>query len=320
MSILGIDIGGTEIKAGRVDADGRVLSARSVKTPASLGALETALHYIVASGEPPEGIGIGCKGVINPETTRVEVLPGTLHYLEGQCLADLVLPAVGAGIPVYADNDARVALVGEMAWGAARGRTDVVMLTLGTGVGGGVVSGGRLLRGKTGVAGHLGHINVNPDGALCICGSHGCLETVFSAQAIEAEAFAAARRGCESLLTDWFQAKPQRLSCQAVFEAAAGGDALARSILARGIRALGAAIAGLAHAFDPEIVILGGQMTAAGAALFDPLRAEVAVRTRVMLQREIPIVPQQVEDRSGIVGAAALVLGRGMECVFGREA
>lgn len=308
MTILGIDIGGTELKSGRVDESGRLLSSRSIKTPADLEALETALHYIVASGEPPAGIGIACKGVIDRQSTRVKTLPGTLHYLEGHCLADLVRPALQDDVPVCADNDARVAMVGEIVWGAARGCSNAVMLTLGTGVGGAVLAGGQLLIGHGGVAGHLGHVTVDPDGAPCICGSRGCLETVFSARAIEAEAFGAVRRGCASLLTDWYAARPHEITCLAVFEAASGGDELARFIVDRAVRALGAAVAGLLLVFDPEVLILGGQVAGAGAALFSPLRDEVRWRTRVMLGREVPIVPQQVAENSGVAGAAALVL------------
>src|SRR5581483_2324259 len=114
--------------------------------------------------------------------TRVEILPGPLHYLEGQFLNELV--GMPQNVPVFADNDARVALAGETVWGAANGHSDVLMLTLGAGVGGAAMVNGQLLRGHCGVAGNLGHITVDPDGALCACGNQGCLETVFSARAI----------------------------------------------------------------------------------------------------------------------------------------
>src|SRR5262249_22468417 len=155
------------------------------------------------------GVGVGCKGIINPESTQVETLPGTLHYLQGLRLSDLV--GLPLDVPVFADNDARVALAGEVVWGAARGRTDVVMLTLGMGVGGAVLVNGNLLRGHAGVAGHLGHIVVEPEGAPCFCGSRGCLETVFSARAIEGDAWAAVHRGCASSLTRLFREQPQLL-------------------------------------------------------------------------------------------------------------
>jgi glucokinase len=211
-----------------------------------------------------------------------------------------------AEVPVFADNDARVAMAGEMVWGAARGRDNVVMLTLGSGVGGAVIAGGHLLRGHTGVAGHLGHITVDPEGALCMCGNRGCLQTVFSARAIEGEAWAAVHRGCSSSLTRLFREQPQLATCRTIFQAAREGDGLAQGIVERAIRDLGAGIAGLLHVFDPEIVILGGHI--ADADLLVPLQEEVWRRSRGLLAREVPIVEQQVADKSGIVCAAGLVI------------
>jgi glucokinase len=207
---------------------------------------------------------------------------------------------------VRADNDARAALAGEVAWGAARGRRNAVMLTLGTGVGGGILAGGRLLHGMRGVAGHLGHLTVDPDGPVCICGNRGCLETLFSARAIEGEATAAVLRGCHSRLTDLFAGDPRAVTCEAVFAAAADGDEVARAICDRAIKYLAGAIAGIFGAFDPEVVILGGQIAAAGAALFEPLQAQVTARARRLVGREVPVIQAEISE-SGILGAAALV-------------
>src|SRR2546426_4162274 len=236
MPILGIDIGGTRLKAGLVDDAGRILESRVFKTPGSLDDLGRAMEEIVTSlgGGDIEGIGIGCKGIINSETTKVEVLPGTLHFLEGHRLSEFV----SRPVPVCADNDARVALAAEVVWGAARGRRNAVMLTLGTGVGGGVLADGRILRGANGVAGHLGHLTVDPDGAACICGNHGCLETVFSARAIEAEAIAVVLRGVHSQLTERFSRDPSSVTCEAVFALAAEGDDVARGICDRAVKYL----------------------------------------------------------------------------------
>jgi glucokinase len=300
VTVVGLDIGGTSIKAGRVDESGRVLASVSAPTPASLAAMREvapALVGQVADSPAALRIGIGCRGIIDQETTRVDALPGPGAYLEGTLLRELF----DARAVVAADNDARVAMAGEMRWGAARGRRNAVMLTLGTGVGGAVVAEGQLLRGAGGVAGHLGHITVDVDGPLCICGNIGCLETLFSARAIEAEAFAAAHRECDTVLTRSSQ-------CEQIFAAAALGDTVAAGIVARSTRMLAAAIAGLVHAFDPEVVILGGQIAAAGEALFGPVRQEVWRRTRRLLRREVPIVGSQLNDPSGILGAAALVL------------
>jgi glucokinase len=301
-AVLGIDIGGTRLKAGLVDDSGRLLASVVSKSPASLLEFQRSLDEIFTKLPDFRGVGIGCKGIINSETTRVEVLPGTLHFLEGQLLSGFV----SARVPVRADNDARVALAGEVVWGAARGRRNAVLLTLGTGVGGGVLADGRILRGAHGVAGHLGHLTVDPEGAVCICGNRGCLETVFSARAIEAEAMAAVMRGCRSRLTGQFGCDPQSVTCEAVFALAAQGDEVARAICDRAIKYLAGAIAGLFGAFDPEVVILGGQIAAAGAALFEPLQAQVTARARRLVGREVPVIPAQVAE-SGIVGAAALI-------------
>ena len=310
MVVLGIDIGGAQIKAGMVDEQGAIIASRTIQTPADLDAflssLQDAIRWLLEATALPAGVGVGCKGIINPDTTRIEVLPGHLHFLQGLRLADLV--GMPLDVPVFADNNARVALAGEMVWGAARGHDDVVMLILGAGVGGAVLANGHLLRGHSGVAGHLGHLTVDPDGPVCVCGNRGCLETVFSARAIEGEAWAAVHRGCASTLTSLFRDQPQLATCRTIFQAASEGDALAVEIVSKAIGKLGAAIAGLLHLFDPELVIISGQLADAGADLLVPLQEEVWTRSRGLLRREVPLVEQEVPDKSGIVGAAGLVM------------
>ncbi|HUB31633.1 MAG TPA: ROK family protein [Bryobacteraceae bacterium] len=311
MVVLGIDIGSAQIRAGMVDESGAILASRAAATPHDLDSLLSFLHDAIdwlseAAGQPA-GAGVGSKGIVNPENTRVEKLRGTLHYLEGLCLSEVV--GLPSDVPVFADNDARAAMAGEMVWGAARGRQDALLLMLGNGVGGAALVEGRLLRGHSGVAGHLGHYTVEVDGAVCACGNRGCLETVFSARAIEAEAWAAVHRGCASSLTRLFREQPQLASCRTVFQAASEGDEVSQAIVAKAIHKLAAAIAGLLHIFDPEVVILGGQVTDAGEVLLEPLREDVWERTRGLLGREVPLLEQGVADRSGIVGAAALAMG-----------
>jgi glucokinase len=310
MVVLGIDIGGAQIRAGMVDENGAILASRTISTPPDLDTflplLHDAIRWLLEATAVPAGVGIGCKGIINPDSTQVETLPGHLHFLEGLRLADLV--GLPLDVPVFADNAGRVALAAELVWGAARGRRDVVMLTLGAGVGGAVLAGGHLLRGHSGIAGHLGHITIDPAGPRCSCGNRGCLETAFSARAIEGEAWAAVHRGCSSSLTRLFREQPQLATCRTIFQAASEGDELARSIVDAAISKLGAAIAGLLHVFDPEIVILGGQVADAGEELLEPLQQQVWERSRGLLGRDVPIVPQEVADKSGIVGAAGLVM------------
>jgi glucokinase len=310
MVVLGIDIGSAQIKAGMVDGDGAILASRTIPTPIDGNSFAPALHdaigWLLEAVGLPAGVGVGCKGLINPDTTLIETLPGSLHFLEGLRLTDLV--GLPLDVPVFADNDARVALAGETVWGAARDVQDALMFTLGSGVGGAVLVKGQLLRGHTGMAGHLGHLTVEPGGQACMCGNRGCLETVFSARAIEAEAWSAVHRGVDSSLTQLFRGQPQLVTCRTIFGAASEGDALAQTIVTTAIHKLGAAIAGLLHVFDPEVVILGGHVADAGEDLIGPLSAEVWARSRRLLGREVPVVEQQVADKSGIVGAAGLVL------------
>ena len=298
-SVLGIDIGGTQIKAGVVSATGEVLRTARTDTPSNFAAFAEAMREIIAELDPVGivGVGIGCKGIIHPTDTSVVQSPGPIRYLDGHKLSQFV----PQGIPVYADNDARVALAGEMVWGAAKGRQNALMLTLGTGVGGGILAEGRMVRGAAGIAGHLGHYTVDPDGPLCICGNRGCLETYFSARSIESAAAAVLHRAAPTSMSG-------TPSCREVFEHAEQGDRAASMIVKQATAKLAGAIAGMFLMFDPEVLIVGGQIAAAGEALFGPLREDVWERTRPYLRREIPIVPSEVA--TGVLGAAALVLAR----------
>jgi len=310
MVVLGIHIGNAQMRAGMVDEKGAILAARSVPTPNELesfcGALREALDWLVGASGHPGAVGVSCKGKIDPDSTRIEILPGTLHFLQGLALSDLV--GMPLDIPVFADNDARVELAGEAVWGAARGRQDAVMLTLGAGVGGAVLSGGHLLRGHSGVAGQLGHLTVEPDGAVCPCGNRGCLETVFSARAIEAAAWSAVHRGCGSVLTQLFRGQPQLATCLTVVRAATERDDVARTIVTSALERLATAIVNLAHIFDPEVVILGGSAVDAAAYFLGELRRQVRTRSRTLLGRDLPILEAQVADKSGILSAAGLAI------------
>lgn len=300
---IGIDIGGTGIKAAIVDLRGELLESLHEPSPRSIPALRDFVHSVVQSSRAPiRGIGIGCKGVIDATSTRVKSLPGDLCFLEGQFLSK----AIGVGdIPVCADNDARVALIGEVLWGAARGRRNVVMLTLGTGVGGAVLVDGAIMRGAHGAAGHLGHITVDPRGGLCICGNYGCLETRFSSRAIESDYWAHMHRAAPAKLS--VNSTGEVPDPEAIFRAAAEGDECARYVVDRALEYLGAALVGFLHTFDPEIFVLGGNIAAAGPQLIAPIQDKIARRTRILLGREVPIVFQKIVGYGGVAGAAGLI-------------
>jgi glucokinase len=300
---IGIDIGGTRIKAAIVDIQGHRFESLHEPSPRTTSALRDFVGSIAKRVKAPvRGIGVGCKGIIDASSTRVKSSPGDLCFLEGQFLSEVI----GArDVPVFAENDARVALLGEVLWGAARGRRNVVMLTLGTGVGGAVLVDGVVLHGADGAAGHLGHTTIDPRGGLCICGNYGCLETYFSSRAIESEYWAHMHRAAPAKLS--ITSTGEVPDPEAIFRAAADGDECARYVVDRALEYLGAALVSFLHTFDPEIFILGGNIVAAGPQLIAPIQDKIARRTRTLLGREVPIVFQKLVGYGGVAGAAGLV-------------
>ena len=300
---IGVDIGATAIKAALVGLRGDLLASFREDSPRTTSALRDFIHAVHRRATVPVlGIGIGCKGVIDAASTCVNRLPGDLNFLEGCMLREL---ASVDGLPVCADNDARTALVGEVLWGAARGRRNVVLLTLGTGVGAAALVDGVIVRGASGAACHLGHVTIDIRGGLCICGNYGCLETCFSSRAIESAYFAHVHRASPtSLSVDDAGRVP---TTEAIFQAAAEGDPSARRVLDLAFESLTAALVSFLHVFDPEVLILGGNIAAAGPQLLGPLHEEVARRTNVLLGRKVPIVLQNTIGYGGVAGAAGLV-------------
>ncbi len=300
---LGVDLGATAIKAALVGLRGDLIESFRQPSPRTPAALRDFVHSVLQRAKAPiRGIGIGCKGVIDVATSRVNSLPGDLRFLEGRLLAEIV----DAGdLQVCAENDARTALIAEVLWGAARGLRHVVLLTLGTGIGGAVLVDGKILRGASGAAGHLGHMTLDLHGGLCICGNYGCVETRFSSRAIESDYFAHLHRAVPAKLS--LDSTNQPPNTEAIFGAAADGDESARYVLDRAFEYLAAAVVSFLHIFDPELLILGGNIAEAGSQLLAPIREEVARRTRVLLGREVPIAFQSVVGYGGVAGAAGLV-------------
>lgn len=300
---VGVDVGGTLLKAALVTLRGELQATFQQDSPRTVAALRDFILSVHRHAQHPvTGIGIGCKGVIDSSTTRVNSLPGNLHFLEGCVLREV---AEMEGLPVCADNDARAALVAEVLWGSARGRRNVVLLTLGTGVGGAALVNGMLVRGVSGAACHFGHMTIDVRGGLCICGNHGCLETRFSSRAIESDYAAHIHRAVPTFLR--LEADGRAPNTEAIFQAASDGDPSARRVLDLALEALTASVVSLLHVFDPELLILGGNIAAAGAQLLGPLQDEVDRRTRGLLQRKVPIVLQSAVGYGGVAGAAGLV-------------
>ncbi len=274
---IGIDIGGTHIRAACVARDGTILARASApSSPDAQAVLATSLALVAQVRTPSvQAIGIGVPGQVH--VARRKVLSGGYVDLSTLPFAESI--ESGTGLPVSIDNDATMALLGEAACGAARGRTNVVMLTIGTGIGGAILSGGTVLRGR-GAAGQLGHLTVDPQGRPCVCGRTGCVETVSSGTAFAthlAEAGLPAATRVEDLL--------------------ARGDTSALTVLSAWARPLRAAIDTLIATCNPDIVLLGGGAGAAAAAALARFPAAPS-------WFQADIAAARLGNDAGVIGAA----------------
>jgi glucokinase len=310
---VGLDIGGTKIAAGVVRADGYIVERTRIPTPqeidekVTVAALVEVIDELRAAQPEVEAIGVGAAGLVQWPAGRVIWAPHNPYR-------DLPLRRLlheRTGLPTVVDNDANAAAWAEARFGAGTGSDDMILLTVGTGVGGGMVLGGRPYRGVSGLGAEFGHMIVAPDGAPCSCGSNGCLEAMVSGTAL-------ARLGREAVLAD-----PEgRLARHAgdageitgplVFDAARAGDPTARALFDRMGFWLGVGIASLVTAFDPELVVVGGGLVTTGDLLLGPARASFKRYVFAPAYRTLPpVVPARLGPEAGLVGAATLALRAG---------
>ncbi len=312
--IAGVDIGGTNLRAGMVPfGGGRPAGVVSAPTRAGEGAgpvvarvvemVRAAMEAVGAGDGGVAGVGVGAPGPLDRERGVVVAAPN-LGWREVP-LRELVGRRLD--LPVAVDNDANCAAYGEWWLGAGRGADRLVGLTLGTGIGGGIVLGGELYHGASGAAGEAGHMSVQFAGRPCACGSRGCVEAYASGPAIAARAIEGIGTGGETALAALLAEDPARVTAEAVCDAAAAGDAYSARILEETARILAAAVANLVHLLDPDVIVIGGGVAAAGDLLFEPLRAEVRRRTFRSAAGISRIVPAELPNTAGIIGAAAVL-------------
>jgi len=308
--VIGVDAGGTKLLCGVLDED-LVVHHRALRTWGNEGR-EGLLDTIAATVEEaleavPDAAAIGLG------------IPSLVERSSGASLSSVHLPLDDVpfletmrarfDLPLVVENDATAAVVGEQRHGAAVGARDVVLLTLGTGIGGGLLLDGRVYRGSRGVGGELGHVVVDLDGPECFgdCPGKGCLEAVASGQAIARDATVAARAAPDSELGSLL-AGGQEITGLVVTEAALAGDATARAVLEQVGHRLGAGITGLVNAFNPELVVVGGGVMAAGELLLGPARDVVARRALRPSREGVRVVQAGLGDAAGMIGAATLAL------------
>ncbi|MCH8053790.1 MAG: ROK family protein [Planctomycetes bacterium] len=312
--IIGLDLGGTFIKAVLIDRDGSLRSEAAVETQAAQGPEHVIGRLHHAAREVCEragcnmdavlGVGLGSPGPLSADLAVVVKsanLPGWNNVPLRDRIADLT------GRPVAMTNDANAATYGEFWLGAGRGAKHICMLTLGTGVGGGVIVGGELLHGHFGNAGELGHLVVAPGGVRCRCGQCGCLETIASSSYLVEKATREARRGASSALAAVLDSKgeidvPDLLTC------ARQGDGVSQRLWADACAAIAAGCVLLHHAFNPQYIVLGGGMAAASDALLEPVRREFAELTWKLADDKPEIVLASLGGNAGAIGAAGWFL------------
>ena len=310
MAVLAIDIGGTKLAAGVVDADGRMLARGEVPTLATEG-LEPVLGRIVGLGREllarPEvararvqRIGVGCAGPVDLKAGLV-FQPPNLPGWTRVPLTDHLQRALG--LPTVLENDANAAALGEFRYGAGKGARSIVYMTVSTGIGGGIILDGKVWHGVKDAAGEIGHITVCPDGPLCGCGNRGCLEAMSSGPSIARRAREIVASGRQTRLSAI--SKPAAAD---VVRLAQEGDAVAAEVWADAVKYLGIGVAAVITFLAPERVIIGGGVTKAGDSLFLPLRERVRQHVKLIPVDSVPVLPAALGPDVGILGAAAVAL------------
>ncbi len=314
---LGVDLGGTNIVAACVSEDGEVLAGLYSEPTRSEEGSDAVIGRIVALARRsmddarrhhPDaeilGVGIGAPGPLDTKSGVVLLSPN-LGWSE-MPLRDRLGTALA--IPAALDNDANCAALGEWWRGAARGAQHAVVVTVGTGIGGGIIIGGRLYHGRSDCAGEVGHTTIDVDGRRCKCGNYGCLEAYASGPAIARRAIEGIESGAETRLPGYVGGVLDRITAQTVYQAAHDGDPLANDVVRDTAKFLGVGLANLVNTLNPEVVVICGGVTHAGDSLFTPLRREVARRAFKPAVQVCRIVPGELTGTAGVYGAARVFL------------
>jgi glucokinase len=315
LNAIGVDVGGTKIAAGVVTPEGEILN--EVRYP-SAGPRERLLSSIaravteVKDGYEVGGVCLAVPGFVMSEENKVIFAPN-LHAIEGVPLKDEL--GERTGLCVTVENDANAAAWGEFRFGAGSEVGHLVFITLGTGVGGGVITEGALLRGAQGAGAELGHVTIQATGPRCGCGNHGCLEALASGTAIQRRAREVANEQPDSALGQL--AIQRKVLGEDVTELANQGDEAAASVLNEAGVWLGIGLAGFVNVFNPEVIAIGGSVAKAGERILEPARQEVYLRARSPSRDLVRIQEATLGTESGVLGAAALARDEAGEYVLG---
>jgi glucokinase len=302
---FGVDLGGTNLRIALVDPDGTIVDERHLPTPSSLDDIIEGIADAVralAPQRPDAGaLGVGAAGMVDFDGT-IHYSPNVPAFLHAPVRARL---EDALGMPAIVDNDANVAVVAELVHGAARGATEVVLVTLGTGVGGGIVTRGEVLRGAHGFGTEIGHFQVDPDGPLCACGQRGHWEALASGTALGLLGREWAAAGAAPSVLQRAGGVVDDVTGVLVGDAAQAGADDAIAIVAEYAGQVAIGLVGLVNIFDPEVVVVSGGLIELDDVLLAPLRTAFAHRIEGAAHRpEVPIVAAELGGRAGVIGAA----------------
>ena len=308
---IGIDLGGTTLKGSLVSPTGEIIhETRSDTEKQDAGALldqvirsALALRDDKSAGGQVGGIGIGIPGLVNRRTNRVEVMPNLPELSEIDITTEL---SRQTGLPVILDNDANAAAYGELQVGAARGRKEVFFITLGTGIGAGLIINGQIYRGAAGFAGEFGHMTIDPEGIECACGNIGCLETIASGPNIVRRTRERLYRDRTSSLSRLAIPRDREFTAEDIARAAREGDEMAQVMMERTGMFLGIALAAVINLLNVEMVVMGGGVMDAGDLILKPTIKETRRRAFPPSFGSCEIVIARLGPTAGMIGAALM--------------
>jgi glucokinase len=312
-----VDLGGTKIACGFGTAEGEILTESTVSTDAHEGpeAVLTRIAGLVnglaeSTGQRPAALGMAVPGLVDLPNGVTKFLPNLPTQWRDVPVRDILSAQVGC--PVFLLNDVRTATLGELTFGHGRTANTMVFFALGTGIGGGVAIDGKLRLGPLGAAGELGHHTVLPDGPLCGCGNHGCVEAVASGPAITAEGVRLVLIGQAPKLHGIVQGDLAQVSPRTMAEAAEAGEAAMEEAIVRAAQYLGIAVSNVVVTLHPDLIVLGGGVAGIGALLFDTVRETMQTRVRMFPVDGIRIEPSMLGEKAGMLGGVALAMKRGL--------
>ena len=312
---IGIDVGGTNVKIALVDENGKIIYSNSVPTYAKMGyeytvnnikqAIKDLMKETETQPKDIQGIGFDFPGQVDYKTGVVKLapnIPGWVNVPIAQMIEEEF------HIPTKIDNDVRCAALGEMLFGAGRGCENFVCITVGTGIGSGLVVNGQIVRGASNAAGELGHIKLQmKDGPICGCGDTGCLEAFASGPSIVAMAQDYIKGGKSTKFREMAAAEGGEITPYMVAKAAEAGDPVAKRIFEIVGEYIGIGLTSVINLLNPEKVIIGGGVAEAGDLLFNPIRKTIKERAMVVAGEAVEIVPAQLGNSAGVIGASILV-------------